>query len=124
MKTIRQETTADAVGLPARKHKDWFDESDKEIQELLEKKCSCHNCLLAKSDDQAAKAAYNLQDCLLHVARLRTMQNDWWTALADWTQCYADNNSRTMVTCAPSMLSMDPHIRSKHLCALRTEVPC
>ena len=55
MKTILQETTA---GLSTRKHQDWFDEADKEIQELLEKKHSCNNCLLAKPDDQAAKAAY------------------------------------------------------------------
>ena len=58
MKTILQETTAEVVGLSTKKHKDWFDEADKEIQVLLEKKCSCLNHLLAKSDDQAAKAAY------------------------------------------------------------------
>ena len=38
MKTILQETTAEVVGLSTRKHQDWFDEADKEIQELLEKK--------------------------------------------------------------------------------------
>ena len=58
MKTILQETTADVVGLSTRKHHDWFDEADKEIQELLEKKHSCHNHLIAKPDDQAVKAAY------------------------------------------------------------------
>ena len=57
MKTILQKTMAEAVGLSTRKHKDWFDEADKEIQELLRKKCSCHNHLLAKPDDQAAKPA-------------------------------------------------------------------
>ena len=57
MKTIQQETTAEVVGLSTRKQQDWFDEA-KEIQELLEKKRSCHNHLLAKPDDQAAKAAY------------------------------------------------------------------
>ena len=51
MKTILQETTAEVVGLSARKHQDRFDEADKEIQELLEKKLSCHNHLLAKPDD-------------------------------------------------------------------------
>ena len=63
MKTILQETTAEVVGLLTRKHQDWFDEADKEIQELLKKKHFCHNHLLAKPDDQVAKAAY-LQDCL------------------------------------------------------------
>ena len=38
MKTMLQETTAKVL----------FDEAGKEIQEILEKKSSCHNCLLAK----------------------------------------------------------------------------
>ena len=50
-KTILQETTAEVVGLSTRKHHDWFDEADKDIQELLEKKRSCHDHLLAKPDD-------------------------------------------------------------------------
>ena len=56
---------------------------------MLEKKCSCHNYLLAKPDDQAAKAAYKTA-CSTLQAKLRTMQNDWWTRLADGTQRYAD----------------------------------
>ena len=58
MKTILQEITAEAVSLSTRKRQDRFDEADKEIQALLEKKRSCHNRLLAKPDGQAAKAAY------------------------------------------------------------------
>ena len=58
MKTILQETTAEVAGLSTWKHQDWSDEEDTEIQELLEKKRSSRNCLLAKPDEQAAKAAY------------------------------------------------------------------
>ena len=58
METVLQETMAEVVGLSTRKHQDWFDEADKEIQEPLKKKHSCHNHLLAKPDDQDAKAAY------------------------------------------------------------------
>ena len=72
-----------------QKHQDWFDELDKEIQELLEKKHSCHNHLFAKPDDHAAKAAYKTT-CSALQANLRTMQNDWWTGLAEKTQRYAD----------------------------------
>ena len=75
MKTILQETKAEVVGLSTRKHQDRFDEADKEIQELLEKKLSCHNHLLAKPDDQGAKAAYKTICCTLQ-AKLRTAQND------------------------------------------------
>ena len=52
-----QETTAEVFGLSIRKYQDWFDEADKEIQELLEEKRSCHHHLLAQSDKQTAKAA-------------------------------------------------------------------
>ena len=89
MKTILQETTAEVVGLSTRKQQDRSDEADKEIQELLEKKRSCRNHLLAKPDDQAAKAAYKTA-CSTLQAKLRTMQNNWWTALAERTQRYAD----------------------------------
>ena len=75
MKTILQETTAEAAGLSTKKHQDWFDEAVKEIQELLEKRRSCHNHLLAKPDDQAAKAAYKTA-CSTLQAKLTTMQND------------------------------------------------
>ena len=53
------------------------------------KKRSCHNRLLAKPDDQAAKAAYKTV-CSTLQAKIRTMQNDWWTGLAERTQRYAD----------------------------------
>ena len=89
MKTILQETTAEVVGLSTRKHQKWFDEADTELQELLEKKRSCHNHLLAKPNDQASKAAYKTA-CSTLQAKLRTMQNDWWTGLAERTQRYAD----------------------------------
>ena len=75
MKTILKETTAEVVGLSTRKHQDLFDEADQEIQELLEKKCFCHNHLLAKPADQAAKAAYKTA-CSKLQAKLRTMQNN------------------------------------------------
>ena len=89
MKTTVQETTAEIVGLSTRKHQDKFDKAGKEIQVLLEQKRSCHNYLLAKPDHQAAKAAYKTA-CSTLQAKLRTMQNDWWTGLAERTQRYAD----------------------------------
>ena len=80
---------AETVGLSTRKHQDWFDEANKEIQELLEKKRSCHNHLLAKPDDQAAKATYKTA-CSAFQAKLGTVQNDRWTGHAERTQRYAD----------------------------------
>ena len=48
-----------------------------------------HNRLLAKPDNQAAKATYKTA-CSTHQAKLRTMQNDWWTGLSERTLRYAD----------------------------------
>ena len=81
MKTILQEITAEVVGMSTKKHQDWFDEADKDIQELLEKKRSCHDHLLAKPDDQGAKAAYKTA-CSTLQAKLSTMKNDRLTGLA------------------------------------------
>ena len=81
METTLQETTAEVVGLSTRKHQDWFDETDKEIQELLEKKRSRDNYQFAKPDHQAAKAAYKTA-CSTLQAKFKTMQNDWRTAPA------------------------------------------
>ena len=80
-KTILQKSTAEIVGLSTRKHQDWVDKADKEIQELLEKKRSCHNHLLAKPNGQAAKAAYKTA-CSTLQAKLSTMKNDRLTGLA------------------------------------------
>ena len=75
MKTILQEITAEVVGLSTRKHQGWFDDADKEIQELLGKILFCHTHLLGKPDDKAANSAYKTA-CSTLQAKLRTMQND------------------------------------------------
>ena len=38
----------EVVGLLTRKHLNWLDKADTEIQELFERNHSCHNSLLAK----------------------------------------------------------------------------
>ena len=66
VKIILQETKAEVTGYSTRKHQDWFDEADKEIQELPEKKHSCRNRRHTKPDDQAAEAAYKTACTILH----------------------------------------------------------
>ena len=92
MKAIVQETTAEVVGLSTRKDQDWFDEAGKEIQELLEKKRACHNHLLAKSDNQAAKAAY--KTCLQYTPGCRMIGGQ------DLPRGH--NGMLTWLTCTPS----------------------
>ena len=52
-------SAASTLGHPSRKHQDWFDENDDEIQRLLEEK---HRLLKAHQDDTSSvskKAAYS-----------------------------------------------------------------
>ncbi|XP_068760068.1 craniofacial development protein 2-like [Montipora capricornis] len=94
LKSTLQETTAEVVGFTTRKNKDWFDESDEEIQQLISDKRSCHQRVLSNPGYQAAKESYRQACCTLQ-KKLREIQNDWWLALAQRTQRYADTgNSR------------------------------
>ena len=121
IKTILQETTAGIVCL-IRKHQDWFEEADKETQELLENKLSCHNYLLAKPDDQAAKAAYKTA-CSALKAKLRTMQNGWWTKLTERTQRHADmGDVRAFYEALKAVYGPSHHIQAPLRYLM--EVPC
>ena len=85
LKSTLQETTAKIVGFTTRKNKDWFDESDEEIQQLISDKRSCHQRVLSNPGYQAAKESYRQACCTLQ-KKLRKIQNDWWLALAQRTQ--------------------------------------
>ena len=88
LKLALQEASVEAIGFVTRKNRDWFDESDNEIQKLLEKERSCHKFVLARPNDRSAKAAYREACSSLH--RLRTLKNNWWTEIAEHTQRLAD----------------------------------
>ena len=85
LKSFIQETVVEVAGFSNRKNRDWFDENDAEIQNLLQKKRSYHDRPLASNDDQAAKAAYRAA-CSTLQTKLREIQNKWWLELAERTQ--------------------------------------
>ena len=94
LKTTLQETTVEVVGYSTKKNRDWFDENDAEIQDLLQVKHTCYKRVLARPDDHAAKTAYK-NACRTVQSKLREIQNKWWTSLAEETQRHADSgNSR------------------------------
>ena len=69
-------SAASTLGHPSRKHQDWFDENDDEIQRLLEEK---HRLLKAHQDDTSSvskKAAYS-NICKTVQTKLRDMQDSW-----------------------------------------------
>ncbi|KAK4319323.1 hypothetical protein Pmani_009726 [Petrolisthes manimaculis] len=79
------------IGPKNKKHQDWFDENDSEIQPLLEEK---RQLLRAHQSDPrcvAKKAAFtNIRSKVQ--ARLRSMQDAWLSAKADEIQEHADNH--------------------------------
>ena len=89
LKTAILQTSAEVLGFSTKKNKDWFDENDQEIQELLAKKRSAHQAHLAQPSCPTKKAAFRLT-CSNLQRKLRVIQNEWWTILAEKTQLCAD----------------------------------
>ena len=52
-------SAVDTLGHTSRKHQDWFDENDEEIQDLLEDKHRLHKAHQAGTSSVSKKAAYN-----------------------------------------------------------------
>nr|XP_054774768.1 uncharacterized protein LOC129282940 [Lytechinus pictus] len=83
------QSSEETIGFSIKKSRDWFDENNKEIQELLEKKRSAHQAHLSHPSCPVKKAAFR-HICNNLQRKFRVMQNEWWTKLAARTQQYAD----------------------------------
>ena len=66
----------DSLGPVSRKHQDWFDENDKEIQGLLEEKHQKHKAYLRNTSSLSSKTTYS-NICKTVQTRLRDMQDSW-----------------------------------------------
>ena len=89
LKTVILQTSEEVLGLTTKKNKDWFDENNHEIQDLLAKKRSAHQAHLAQPSCPVKKAAFR-HTCSNLQRKLRDIKNDWWTNLAERTQQCAD----------------------------------
>ena len=74
-----------SLGPVSRKHQDWFDENDEEIQGLLEEKHQKHKAYLSDTSSVSNKAAYS-NICKTVQTRLRDMQDSWLSSKADEIQ--------------------------------------
>ena len=79
------------LGSVQRIHQDWFDQNDKEINDLLEKKRSMHKALLSDPNSQAKQTAYKSIRSLVQ-QRLRSMQDTFLRSKAEEIQGFADRN--------------------------------
>lgn len=89
IKTIVLQTSEDILGFSTKKNRDWFDENNLEVQELLSKKRSAHQAHLAQPSCPHKKATFRLE-CSTFQRKLREIQKEWWTNLAVRTQLCAD----------------------------------
>ena len=89
---------ADILGFVENNHRDWFDENDANVKELLDTKHSLHQALLNSQPHEKAEATNALRKhkSLLQ-SELRRMKNSWWNKISHDIQCAANrNDSRAM----------------------------
>jgi len=83
----------EVLGFTRNKNRDWFDESDSEVQDLLTAKRQAHQSFLANPSCPSKKAAFRLS-CSRLQQSLRQIKNEWWTKLAHDTQACADRGDQ------------------------------
>lgn len=117
LKTILLDTCKDTLGYKTRKHQDWFDDNDDEIEQLINNKriafCSWQHDINSKVKRQAHSNAKALVQ-----RRVRELKNQWWTEKALEIQRLADLGdtrgffNATKAVYGPSYRGLNP-LRSK-----------
>uniref|UniRef100_A0A8C7Z6H7 Reverse transcriptase domain-containing protein n=1 Tax=Oryzias sinensis TaxID=183150 RepID=A0A8C7Z6H7_9TELE len=84
-------TATELLGSLSRRHKDWFDENNMEIQHLLVEK---HKALKALHEDPMSVSKKDTLNNIRKVVQknLRQMQDSWLSNKADEIQAYADQH--------------------------------
>ena len=89
LKSAILKTSEEVLGHTKKKNEDWFDENNKEIQDLLSKKRAAHQAHLSQPTCHVKKVTFR-QACSILQRKLRELQNDWWDRLAMESKLYAD----------------------------------
>ena len=78
LKDATYTTPLEVLGLSVRKHQDWFDEKNPEIQVLIGKMHHLHKLWITDKNSPSKKRAY--KECKQHVqSSLRSMKETWWS---------------------------------------------
>ena len=88
---VVHKTASNILGKPERKHQDWFNQEDSELQLLLRKRDEAHQRVIQTRSTRSTVAAYkDACRCLQkHTRRLKTA---WWENKAEELQRSADRN--------------------------------
>ena len=79
------------LGKPDRKHQDWFDPNDQELQNLMSRRDQSHQRVLQTRSTRSTTAAYK-DACRLLQKRTRALKSEWWEMKAEELQRSADRN--------------------------------
>lgn len=81
LRDVIYSTSFEVLGLPKRKHQDWFDENNSEVQLLIDKMHDSHKCWLNDKSSSSKKLAYKRCKGVVQKS-LRQMKEFWWSAKA------------------------------------------
>ncbi len=79
------------LGTPDRKHQDWFDPNDQELQSLMSRRDQAHQRVLQTRSTRSTTAIYK-DACKLLQKRTRALKSDWWERKAVELQRATDRN--------------------------------
>ena len=88
-----KQSAEETLGFTTRSHKDWFDENNVEIHELLSLKNKAHDAWLSNPSSTTHKETFHKLRRETQT-KLRSMENKWWTNQARDLQRLADCNDQ------------------------------
>lgn len=89
--TLIYDAAEEALGIQAKKHKDWFDENMDNILPLLDNMHKMHSAALNNPNSPVLKQRW--QNARAEVQRTtRNLENEWWTRKGKEIQTYADSH--------------------------------
>ena len=89
--TVSTTSLVDTLGYSTKKHQDWFDSNDAEIQKLLYERNTTFAAKLRNPNSAELQRRWALQRSQLQ-KRLGEMENTWWLSKATEIQNYANAN--------------------------------
>nr|AOE48155.1 hypothetical protein [Eumigus monticolus] len=93
LKATIQDSCRETLGYKTRKHQDWFDENDEEIEALISDKRKALQAWRKDINSRAKKEAFCIAKANVQ-RRTRALKNAWWTAKSKELQYLAGKDSR------------------------------